>query len=288
MELLAFNPLVKDLSRAWSLLHDAIHLIPRATLRSLDREDQQHILGKLTGLTSLAISVSLEISRSPLEALQLQELSRSITNGQLLDYRTDISDLMEEYPTLAKEFDSLRQTLDSPVPSSSTESSDTSKGKLLQILEQQAIIGRKNKAAQDLDNILFQIRQKPGFKNFLREESEEYFLSAAQEGPIVVLNVSKLRSDAILVTKAQVTSIALSDLSHDSMMKYFDNSKEIRVSENNEVKRELLEWLWTGAVRPVLRNLGFYPTPNLKKVGSLPRIWWIGVGLMAKAPIHVA
>lgn len=156
-----------DLSRAWPLLHDAIHLIPRATLRSLDREDQQHILGKLTGLTSLAISVSLEISRSPLEALQLQELSRSITNGQFLDYRTDISDLMEEYPTLAKEFDSLRQTLDSPVPSSSTESSDTSKGKLLQILEQQAIIDRKNKAAQDLDNILFQNSAETRIQEFL-------------------------------------------------------------------------------------------------------------------------
>ncbi|RPB20526.1 hypothetical protein L211DRAFT_893267 [Terfezia boudieri ATCC MYA-4762] len=188
VKLLTLNPLVKDLSRACLLLHDAIHLIPRAISRSLGREDQQHILEKLTGIASLVVSVSLEISGSPLEALQLQELGRSITNGQLLDYRTDISDLMEQHPTLAKEFDSLRQTLDSPVPP--TVFSDTSKDKLLQILAQQALIERKNKAAQDLDDILSQTRQKPRFKNFLREESEEYFLSAAQEGPIVVLNVT--------------------------------------------------------------------------------------------------
>jgi len=38
------------------------------------------------------------------------------------------------------------------------------------------------------------------------------------------------------------------------------------------------------AVQPVLRELGFYPRP----VTPLPRIWWIGVGLMAQAPIHAA
>ena len=107
VKILTFNPLVRDLSRACSLLHDATHLIPQATLRSLDHEDQQYILGKLAGLASLTVSVSLEAGRSPLEALQLQELGRSITNGQLLDYRADISDLMEQHPALAKEFDFL-------------------------------------------------------------------------------------------------------------------------------------------------------------------------------------
>jgi len=45
-----------------------------------------------------------------------------------------------------------------------------------------------------------------------------------------------------------------------------------------------MEWLWKAAVQPVLQELGFYP----RKVDPLPRIWWIGVGLMAKAPIHAA
>ncbi|KAF8456990.1 hypothetical protein BGX38DRAFT_1161378 [Terfezia claveryi] len=118
---------------------------------------------------------------------------------------------------------------------------------------QQAGIHRRNKVANDLDYVLQQIRQKPGFGTFLRAESELYLLSAAQEGPIVVLNATNLRSDAILLTKTQVT-----------------------------IKREMLEWLWKAAVQPVLRKLGFYP----KLVHPLPRMWWIGVGVIAFRHTH--
>ena len=138
---------------------------------------------------------------------------------------------------------------------------------------------QRNKVAQDLDNLLLEIRQKPGFESFLLAESEDYFLSAAQDGPTVVLSVTQLRSDAILVTKAGVSSIALPNLSHASMTKYCDTP-----TYGNEVQREYLEWLWKGAVQPVLRELGIYP----KKVDPLPRIWWIGAGLMATAPVHAA
>lgn len=102
--------------------------------------DQQHILGKFTGLASFAAAVSLQVSQSPLEALRLQELGRSVTNGQLLDYRSDISDLREQYPALATAFHSLRRELDSPVPSTGS-SSDMSMDKRLQI--QQATIRRR-------------------------------------------------------------------------------------------------------------------------------------------------
>ena len=46
----------------------------------------------------------------------------------------------------------------------------------------------------------------------------------------------------------------------------------------------MLRWLWQAAVQPVLQELGFFP----KAADPLPRIWWIGVGLMAQAPIHAA
>ena len=175
----------------------------------------------------------------------MQELGRNITNSQLLDYRSDISDLVEHHPTLAKDFDSLRQELDSPLPSMESISTDLSmnptKRSMNQRLQtQQSTIRRRNMAAQDLDNILVQIRQKPGFETFLRAESEAYLLSAAQEGPIVVLNATELRSDAILLTKAGVRSIALPHLSHASITKYYSTSADI---DDNGVKRELLEWL---------------------------------------------
>ena len=211
----------------------------------------------------------------------MQELGRSVTNGQLLDYRSDISDLLEQHPTLAKQFDSLRQELDSPFPSiESLSHSSIDKQLLIQVA-----IRRKNKVAKDLDDILQLIRQEQGFESFLHAETEEYFLAAAQEGPIVVLNSTELRTDAILVTKEQVTSIPL-QLSHASVVKYLGtdlHGGETDLHDNKD-KREILRWLWKTTIQPVLQELGFYPKP----VDPLPWIWWIGVGLMARAPIHAA
>jgi len=194
--------------------------------------------------------------------------------ASFFDYRSDISDLLEQHPTLAKDFDCLRQELDPSSPSI---------GKRLQI--QQDAIRRRNRVAKDLEDILQQIRQKPGFQTFLRAESEEYLLSAAQEGPIVVLNATQLRSDAILLTNEQVMSIPLPRLSHTSIIKHLGTGtcrgcgimhdykvkKELMelTTDDNGSKRELLEWLWRAAVQPVLQELGFYP----KAVDPLPHIW---------------
>lgn len=280
-KLLAFGPFVNGVSRACSLLQNAINLLPLLTLRSLDREDQQHSLAELTGLASLAASLILEAGGSPTEALRLLELGRSVTNGQLLEYRSDISQLQEHHPALAEDFGSLRKELDSPIPTL-----DSSRLSHTQYRHtQRSAVNRRNMVAGDLDRVLLQIREKPGFENFLCADSEEYLVSAAQEGPIAILNVTQLRSDAILVTKTGVTSIELFDLSYDSMNTYCGT---IASTLDNELRREFLEWLWRGAVQPVLRLLGFYVNPRPKESDPLPRIWWIGVGQMAKAPIHAA
>ncbi|RPB22603.1 hypothetical protein L211DRAFT_850621 [Terfezia boudieri ATCC MYA-4762] len=184
---------------------------------------------------------------------------------------------MGHHPKLAEEFGSLRQELDSPFAIPSEKSSDMSVKQHLEA--QQSAIRRRKKVVKDLDDILLKIRQKPGFENFLRPASEAFFLSAAHEGPIVVLNVTELRSDAIIITRTEVKSIPLQNLSHDSLVKYCGTS-----TSDNKAMREVLEWLWKGAVQPVLLKLGFYP----QEVNPLPRIWWIGVGLMVKAPIHAA
>lgn len=112
-------------------------------------------------------------------------------------------------------------------------------------------------------------------------ESEEYLLLVVYEGPIAVLNVTELRSDAILVTKGHVESISLPLLSHASVKQYLGKGV---VEDGNGNKRALLGWLWKAAVQPVLQELGYFP----QIVHPWPRIWWIEVGLMAQAPIHAA
>ena len=100
-------------------------------------------------------------------------------------------------------------------------------------------------------------------------------MSAAQEGLIIVLNATELRSDAILLMEVEVKSITLSHLSYDSMLKYCSTN-----TDDNEIKREFMVWLWKAAVQPVLREVGFYTAhKDIAGQHPLPQIWWIGVGL---------
>lgn len=55
-------------------------------------------------------------------------------------------------------------------------------------------------------------------------------------------------------------------------------------SRNQEIEKVLL-WLWDVAVEPVFQELQFSAIDNYSK---LPRVWWIGVGLLATAPFHAA
>jgi len=175
--MLVFIPSVQDLSRACSLLRDAIHLIPLATLRSLEREDQQHILETITGLVSLAASVSLEVRESPLEALRLLGLGRNITNGQLLDYRSDISDLIHHYPTLARDFHSLHQELDSPFPLSSLESSrsDTPMSMNQRLQLQQSATRRRKRLPTILIIYLYRFVNSQDSRNFCGQNPKRIY-----------------------------------------------------------------------------------------------------------------
>lgn len=142
------------------------------------------ILGHLSGLASRCLCVigSGTVTFGSTTVTRVRSQYHNFTNGQLLNHRSDISGLKEHHPTLAGGFDFLRQELDSPFPS--LELLHIPNNERLEA--QEAIIRRRNRAAHDLDHTLELIHKKPGFEN-LRIKSEKYLLSAAEEGPIVVL-----------------------------------------------------------------------------------------------------
>ncbi|SCL35731.1 CHAT domain-containing protein [Micromonospora nigra] len=59
--------------------------------------------------------------------------------------------------------------------------------------------------------------------------------------------------------------------------------------------REILRWLWSSTVGPVLTRLGVTATPNRgdrrgqpTPAGRPPRVWWVPTGLLASLPLHAA
>ncbi|OAP57115.1 hypothetical protein AYL99_09228 [Fonsecaea erecta] len=115
----------------------------------------------------------------------------------------------------------------------------------------------------------------------------------ASEGPIVVVNISDIRSDAVVVTRSGIQSIFLADLTRTEVMAWLREGLTVFTPHETPVDRgkknkryiHFLHWLWEKCVRQVL--LVVYQSVNLTS-GSLPRIWWIGVGVASSLPFHAA
>ena len=137
-----------------------------------------------------------------------------------------------------------------------------------------------------------EIRSLPGSANFLQGPSKSELQSLAEGGPIVVFNISSIRSDAFLITKNDIRSIHLPLLTSDSVE---DMTRRFLVAINNQGLQfyhhsmcevnAVLEWLWDAAVSPILDELGFTQMP---RNGPWPRVWWVGSGLLTMLPIHAS
>lgn len=122
-----------------------------------------------------------------------------------------------------------------------------------------------------------EIRKQPEFGNFLLPPSQEEIRTAAERGPIVVINISGYRCDALLIEPHQIRSVALPHL----------KIKEIRekTEKGSLGSSEVLEWLWDIIANPILDALGF-TQPASDNIW--PHIWWIPTGPLSRFPLHAA
>ncbi|CAH0136903.1 hypothetical protein SRABI26_00376 [Arthrobacter sp. Bi26] len=58
-------------------------------------------------------------------------------------------------------------------------------------------LGADREAAADFQRVVDEIRRRPGFERFLMPRKVAKLLPAATDGPVVLLNVAQLRSDAL-------------------------------------------------------------------------------------------
>ena len=134
-----------------------------------------------------------------------------------------------------------------------------------------------------------------GLERFLLGPSELELKTLAENGSIVVINVSEVRSDAILIDKKSIRSLQLRLLTHSALIEHANRfmsavlhsrtSTRQNANANSQLK-QVLEWLWDVAVGPTLDELGFTQTPSDEE--RWPRVWWVSSGLFNILPIHAA
>jgi len=122
--------------------------------------------------------------------------------------------------------------------------------------------------------------------------------SAAEQGPIVVCNISRYRSDALLLTSDGIGHIPLPGLDAAIVLPRFQDFLQALLDATlpdtgwreraraQDAINETLEWLWDAVAEPVLHALGFDepPAPGT----PLPRIWWAPGGMLGQLPLQAA
>jgi tetratricopeptide (TPR) repeat protein len=267
---LKYCAIISDWQQAYEASQIAVNLIPKLTSRSLENSDKQYMLAQVVGLASDAAAAALHSEKGPLVALNFLEQGRGVLAASLEEMRTDVRDLQERYPNLAARFVRLRDELDLPT-THSTSSMDSNQNSW------QAQASRRYEVGNELDKLIVEVRKQPEFEDFLLAPNEGKIRVAAKYGPIVAINVSEHRCDAILVERHQIRSLPLPNL----------NSEDIKEKAQRDDLGSLKvqEWLWDAVMNPILDALGFTQPPS---GGNWPHIWWIPTGLLSKFPLHTA
>jgi len=178
---------------------------------------------------------------------------------------------------------------------------------------------RRMALASEWDDLLAQVRRLNGFQDFLRPPPLEQLLPAAKEGPVVIINVSRWRSDALIVRADGVAERELPGLSLGDAVTWANTylhtlqEEERKSSQRDELRAhgamtmaerqaaqraerelvrarqatenmltDLLGWMWDAIADPVLRAL------ELPRAAEPPRVWWCPTGPLTLLPLHAA
>ncbi|KAH6874864.1 TPR domain-containing protein [Thelonectria olida] len=268
--LIAIYSSLKDWTQAYRTASILFSLIPLIMARSLENSDKQRIATQFVGFASDAAAIALLAGESPYAALRLLETGRGLIMSSLLGLRSDIDDLRRDHPELAAEYLKFRDQIDSV------------KGGLSNPAVAWLPVHQpeyRHNAAKELERVIKAIRCLRGFDSFLQEPSEESMRSAAAFGPVVIINVSQHRCDAIIVEASGIRSQCLSKVTMEDI-----KARSQATTGIASLKSELLEWLWDGIVEPVLDTVGLTSSPS----DDWPRICWIPTGALVHLPLHAA
>jgi hypothetical protein len=290
-----------DPTRAAGLLEAAVLLLPQVAPRFLERGDQQYEIARFAGLAADAAALALSDTavseaQRPVRALRLLEAAQGVLLSQAFSTRGDLSGLQDRHPDLAVRFIELRDQLDQP---SSVDRADLAHllGSGPANAARRTFQDRRRRVNEEFTQLLTLIRSLEGFRAFALPPSAEQLEAQAEEGPVVVLNVSAYRSDAILLTGSGIASLQLPGLDaatvNEQVIAFHAALDAIAATGSTRdgfnAQRTLLQvlaWLWDNAAGPVLSALGYREQPAAGE--PWPRLWWVTGGPLSLLPIHAS
>ncbi|MCX5172909.1 CHAT domain-containing protein [Streptomyces antibioticus] len=273
----------------------AMELLVGVVPWTLDREDREHRLGRLTGLASAAAAAALDAGL-PERAVELLEQSRGVLMAESVDARGDLARLRRSRPGLAEAFDAWGErarALDNlaAAPDSFVRLASTVGGPRDEADDRRRRTAeRRLSLAAERDALLGKIRALPGFERFLLPPTWAELSGQAAEGPVVYVNATRGRCDALAVTRTGLCAIPLPGLEWKAIEREANRLLDATLAEAQpaEPLREILGWLWDTVTGPVLDALEAGGHLPAGPEGGPPRLWWCPTGPMVWFPLHAA
>ncbi|MET9830927.1 CHAT domain-containing protein [Streptomyces sp. NPDC006385] len=267
----------------------AVGLRAEQSVRRLRRPDEKPV-PTASGHGSLvqdAVAAAIRAG-DPVQALRLAEQGRAMLLDQALDSRSDLTLLEQVAPDLVPRFRDLGAARD--VLGAGTGPGNTARS---------AAAEREHRAAlaREWDTLLAEIRDRGnGLEDFLRPPDEAQLRAVAEDGPVVVLNVSRYGADAVVLRADRVFSVPLPGLSLSDLTgprgwvtRFVHAMRTFTGIPGEPAAREMravFAWLWEAVAEPVLSALGHNGTQP--DVPSGPRLWWSPTGPLTLLPVHMA
>jgi hypothetical protein len=261
----------EDAAEAVKGLSAGVDLLDHVAWRRLQRTDQERNLGRFAALACDAAAWAIEAGR-PQRAVELLEQGRGILLAQAAELRAREHELRRVRPDLADRLASIDDRLEHLPPADDP------------VRAADPVLARSREdLARERDAVLQQIRGLPGFRGFQQPPEFTTLQEAAAGGPVVIINVSGYRCDALIVTASGVEVAPLTGVVGADVV--------ARVAAFLEAVRTgraitgTLAWLWDAIVVPLVPALNAAcNTP----AGQRPRIWWCPTGPLTFLPLHAA
>jgi tetratricopeptide (TPR) repeat protein len=273
-------------NEAVGMAESAVRLLHIVCRRYAVRADQQHAIAQSSGLAADTCSVLIR-GGVPDKALQLLEFGRGLIFGYMIDDRNEpaeLSKLKGARQELSQVYENLK------VKATIQPATEDAVATQMSIARWEAI--------RDIETCIKDIRKLPGHERFLLEPAIEELTVQATNGPIVIINVTRIGAHAVIVTDKGADVIELPEMNRDSALerlgrdqKHYGTFKyaarDVTIEVTSNLDSDLLAWLWESCVKIVidrLKDRQFLGDPDI----GMRRVWWIGTGMASALPFHAA
>ena len=250
----------------------AVRLIEDAAWAGLRQADQQRALSECNGLPMDAAALAVETGHPEL-AVQLLEQGRGVLLARQLEAPGLHARLQAAAPDAADELAWINSELDSAAMD--TDQNEPAARNLAE---------RRSRLARQRASLLERLRSQPGLQDLTGPPGPGILLAAGSGGPVVIVNVSDYRCDALIVAGGQARPVRLAMTMQEGADQV---AKLLEAADTGDTRQvdEVLRWSWDRITGPVFTELGITaPPPD----GGETHVWWCPTGLAAFLPLHAA